>query len=168
MRILFMVPVYSVFTLLSNWYYWHSVYFQLISATYAAIAVTSYFALLCHYVAPYMHDYKDFLRGVTPKPWGNFFPIPIGWLGACCGGERGIWRTPRSGLTWFNVSQPSVHLLPLLTCADSMVRSLSVQFLPYCNVLVAATTQYFGRYCQGSVRPVFAHTWVRPLINPSW
>lgn len=103
-----MIPVYSTSTFLSNWFYWHSVYFQLVSATYAAIAVSSYFSLLCHYVAPYMHDYKNFFRGVVPKPWGNFFPVPIGWFRACCGGERGIWRTPRSGLTWFNVGQPSL------------------------------------------------------------
>ena len=30
--------------------------------------------------------------------------LPIAWLAKCCGGERGSLRTPRSGLTWYNVS----------------------------------------------------------------
>jgi hypothetical protein len=28
---------------------------------------------------------------------------PVNWLQKCSGGERGLWRVPRSGLTWFNV-----------------------------------------------------------------
>jgi len=102
-RILFMVPVYSTATVLSDLYYWQSAYFQPINATYAAIAVASYFSLLCHYMGRHMHEYKIFFRAISPRPWGNFFPMPIGWFRAFCGGEGGIWRTPRSGLTWFNV-----------------------------------------------------------------
>jgi hypothetical protein len=92
----------SVF--LSLWFYWHSTFFQLISAAYAAIAVTSYFSLLIDCTTQNTDDYDTYFRALQSEPWGNFFPFPIGWVRACCGRESGIWRTPKDGLTWLNVS----------------------------------------------------------------
>jgi hypothetical protein len=155
-----MVPVYSMSTLLLNWFYWHSVYFQLVSATYAAIAVASYFTLVCNFVAGCVHDYKAFFRGVTPKPWGSFFPIPIGWFRACCGGERGIWRTPRSGLTLFNVRQLPIVMSNLLTSSDLMLWGLSIQLFSYRNVNSSRHHAIFW-----SVLPRVCHAKFRPHLG---
>jgi ABC-type sugar transport system permease subunit len=100
-RILFMVPVYAMVSFLSFKYYNHSVYFEVIRDCYEAFAIASFFSLMCAYTAPDLHQQKQYFRSISPvKPW----LWPLTWLKRCCGGERGIWRTPRSGLTWFNVS----------------------------------------------------------------
>ncbi|OTB19893.1 hypothetical protein K445DRAFT_345053 [Daldinia sp. EC12] len=141
-RILFMIPIYATSAFLCIWYYWHAVYFQVISDCYEAFAIASFFALMCHYVAPDLHDQKDFFRNMHPiKPW----VWPIDWFAKCCGGEKGPWRTPKSGLTWFNIVWIGIY--------------------HYCFVRVAMTitavvTQYFERYCESSNSPVFAHIWV--------
>lgn len=104
-RILFMVPVYAVVSFLSYLYYNHSVYFEVIRDCYEAFAIASFFSLMCAYTAPDLHHQKHYFRSITPKPW--LWPVP--WFQKCCGGDRGIWRVPRSGLTWFNVCPSRVN-----------------------------------------------------------
>lgn len=105
-RVLFMVPIYSVVSFLSYYFYTRAVYFEVIRDCYEAFAIASFFSLLCAYVAPDLHDQKDYFRKLQPKDW----VMPIRQLKKCCGGEVGIWRTPRSGLTWFNVGSSAVIL----------------------------------------------------------
>ncbi|GAO17978.1 hypothetical protein UVI_02056130 [Ustilaginoidea virens] len=137
-----MVPVYAISSFLQLEWYWHAIYFQVISDCYEAFAIASFFALLCHYVAPDLHRQKAFFRELRPvKPW----VLPINWFAKCCGGQRGIWRTPTSGLTWFNIIWIGVY--------------------HYCFIRVAMTisavvAQYYKRYCESSNSPVFGHIWV--------
>lgn len=98
-RILFMIPVYAIVSVLSYMFYRHAIYFQVLRDCYEAFAIASFFTLLCHYKAENLHDQKEYFRSITPRAW----IWPVNWFKKCCGGERGIWRTPRSGLTWFNV-----------------------------------------------------------------
>jgi len=98
-----MVPSYSIWNFLAAIYYVHAVYFQAMAGAYAAIAIASFFALLNQYVAPDLHDQKEYFRSMPPKPWKIHLPfrsvnIPV-WLG---GKSQGL-RAPRSGLTWYNV-----------------------------------------------------------------
>jgi hypothetical protein len=95
-----MIPIYSLVAWLSTYFYKNAVYYELIGNCYEAFTIAAFFALLCHYIAPDLHSQKEYFRGITPKQW--IWPIP--WLQKCCGGENGVWRIPRSGLTWFNVS----------------------------------------------------------------
>ncbi|PBP18011.1 hypothetical protein BUE80_DR011166 [Diplocarpon rosae] len=140
-RILFMVPVYATASFLSFFYYWHAVYFQVICDCYEAFAIASFFALLCHYIAPDLHEQKIYFRRIEPRPW----VWPISWFRKCCGGERGPWRTPRSGLTWFNIIWTGVY---------------HYCFIRVSMTVTAVLTQYFGRYCESSNSPVFAHIWI--------
>ncbi|KAG9230642.1 organic solute transporter Ostalpha-domain-containing protein [Amylocarpus encephaloides] len=140
-RILFMIPVYATSALLAFRFYWHAVYFQVISDCYEAFAIASFFALMCHYIAPSLHEQKLYFRTIEPKGW----VWPISTMRKCCGMDKGPWRTPRSGLTWFNVIWLGVY--------------------QYCFIRVAMTvtsvvTQYFGRYCESSNSPLFSHIWV--------
>lgn len=98
-RILWMVPIYSLVAWLSIFFYKNSVYYSLIGHSYEAFTISAFFALLCHYIAPDLHSQKEYFRRIKPKSW----VWPVNWAQKCCGGEHGIWRTPRSGLTWFNV-----------------------------------------------------------------
>ncbi|KAK1708329.1 uncharacterized protein CLUP02_17643 [Colletotrichum lupini] len=141
-RILFMVPVYAASSFLQLWYYWHAVYFQLMSDCYEAFAIASFFSLMCHYLAPDVHTQKDYFRNLYPiKPW----VWPLDWFAKCCGGQRGPWRTPKSGLTWFNVIWIGVY---------------HYVFIRVAMTVTAVVTQYFHRYCESSNNPVFAHIWV--------
>ncbi|KAG9244416.1 organic solute transporter Ostalpha-domain-containing protein [Calycina marina] len=140
-RILFMIPVYAASSFLSIYYYWHAVYFEVISECYEAFAIASFFALLCHYIAPDLHEQKAYFRGISPKPW----VLPLNWFRACCCGDRGPWRIPRSGLTWFNVIWTGVY---------------QYCFMRVTMMIVSVVTQYFGRYCESSNEPQFAHIWV--------
>ena len=140
-RILFMVPVYAAAAFLSFWYYWHAIYFQVISDCYEAFAIASFFALLCHYIAPDLHEQKMYFRSIQPKKW----VLPVNWWASCCGGERGPWRTPRSGLTWFNIIWTGIY---------------QYCFIRVTMTITAVVTQYFGKYCESSNSPVFAHIWV--------
>ncbi|EAA33391.1 hypothetical protein GE21DRAFT_6478 [Neurospora crassa] len=146
MRILFMVPIYACSSFLSLRYYYHAIYFQVISDCYEAFAISSFFSLMCHYIAPDLHSQKDYFREMQPiKDW----VFPLNWMAKCCGGQRkGPWRTPRSGLTWFNIIWIGVY--------------------HYCFVRVAMTvaavlSQYYGRYCESSNSPMFGHIWITAI-----
>lgn len=100
-RILFMIPVYSVVSFLSYMFYRKAVYFEVLRDCYEAFAISSFFSLLCYYIAPDLHEQKEYFRGIQPKNWF----LGVFWLQKCTGGEnKGPFRKPRSGLTWFNVS----------------------------------------------------------------
>lgn len=96
-----MIPVYAVVSFLSFYYYRHAIYFEALRDCYEAFAISSFFTLLCCYVAPDLHEQKVYFRTVTPVNWfWGFFGFQ-----KCTGGENKGWlRRPRSGLTWFNVS----------------------------------------------------------------
>jgi hypothetical protein len=100
-----MIPIYGLVAWLSAFFYHNAVYYELIGNCYEAFTIAAFFALLCHYIAPDLHSQKEYFRGIAPKQW--IWPIP--WLQKCCGGEKGVWRVPRSGLTWFNVSWFRTH-----------------------------------------------------------
>ncbi|KAG6118894.1 hypothetical protein E4U14_006141 [Claviceps sp. LM454 group G7] len=141
-RILFMVPVYAISSYLQLQWYWHAIYFQVISDCYEAFAIASFFALLCHYVAPDLHSQKVFFRELHPiKPW----VMPINWFAKCCGGQRGIWRVPKSGLTWFNILWVGVY---------------HYCFIRVTMTISAVVSQYHHRYCESSNSPVFGHIWI--------
>jgi hypothetical protein len=83
----------------------YSAYFKIASDLYATVAVTSLFMLSSAFIGPTLHEVKNYFRTINPKPWQNNWPLMVGWLAKCTGGqERGVFRKPRSGLTWFNVS----------------------------------------------------------------
>ena len=120
-----MVPIYSVVSFLSYYFYTRAVYFEVIRDCYEAFAIASFYSLLCAYVAPDLHDQKDYFRKIRPRGW----VLPIPWLKRCCGGEVGIWRTPRSGLTWFNVSGSATYvgfIKNLTLLLDHLVWRLSI------------------------------------------
>ncbi|KAK8090849.1 Transmembrane protein [Apiospora phragmitis] len=89
-RILFMIPIYSISAFLCIWKYWHAVYYQVISDCYEAFAISSFFALMCHYVAPDLHEQKEYFRYMSPmKPW----VWPVNWFAKCCGGDLAMTIT---------------------------------------------------------------------------
>lgn len=94
-----MIPIYSITSFLCVYFYKESVYYTLIGNCYEPFAIASFFTLLCEYIAPDVHTQKEYFRHIDPQNW--VWPIP--WVQKCSGGQKGPWRKPRSGLTWFNV-----------------------------------------------------------------
>lgn len=142
-RILFMVPIYAASSFLMIRFYWHAIYFQVICDCYEAFAISSFFSLMCHYIAPDLHAQKEYFRTMHPiAPW----VWPLDWFAKCCGGQRkGPWRTPRSGLTWFNIIWIGIY---------------HYCFIRVAMTIAAVVTQYFHRYCESSNSPVFSHIWI--------
>lgn len=157
-----MVPLYSLGNLLSTKFFQYSTYFILLFSTYAAVAIASYFTLLCHYLAP-DGDFKQLFSNVQPGPWQNYFPLPIAWLRDQCGGEKGFLRTLNSGLTWFNVCASD----PILdeSCWYQSLQIIQLGVFQYCLVrsltsIASVVAQPFGRYCGASLSPIYCHIWV--------
>ena len=154
-----MVPVYATVSWLSYEYYQHSVYFEVLRDCYEAFAIASFFTLLCHYIAEDLHEQKNYFRTIKPRNW--VWPVP--WFQKCCGGKNGVWRTPRSGLTWFNVrflsaGAPDTRLTYLAQVIWTGV--FQYCFIRVFMTITAVVTQVLGRYCLESLNPVFAHIWV--------
>lgn len=106
MRLLAMIPIYTFTSFLSYVFYQHAIYYELVRDCYEAYAIASFFTLLCHYIAPNLHEQKVYLRNVKPKNWA----WPISWMQRITGGEHKGWlRKPQSGLTWFNVHDPTIR-----------------------------------------------------------
>ncbi|KAH7117854.1 organic solute transporter subunit alpha/Transmembrane protein, partial [Dendryphion nanum] len=141
-RILVMIPIYAVVSFLSYVYYKHAIYYEVLRDCYEAFAIASFFTLMCHYIAPNLHEQKQYFRNIEPKNW----VWPVNWMQKCTGGEtKGIFRKPQSGLTWFNIVWISVF--------------------QYCFVrpfftVVAVATQANHLYCQSSKDPRYAYIWV--------
>jgi hypothetical protein len=141
-RILVMIPIYAVVSFLSYLYYKKAVYFEVLRDCYEAFAISSFFTLMCHYIAPNLHEQKAYFRNVEPKNW----VWPVTWMQKCTGGEDKGWlRRPRSGLTWFNVVWISIFQYCLIRPAFT---------------IVAVVTQTQGRYCASSKDPRYAYIWV--------
>lgn len=100
-RILLMIPIYSTVSFLSFLNYEHSIYYEVLRDCYEAFAIASFFALLCTYIQPTLHDQKEFFRSLKPVNW--FWGV-FGLQYLTGGRDKGPLRIPRSGLTWFNVS----------------------------------------------------------------
>jgi Organic solute transporter Ostalpha len=102
-RILLMIPIYATVSFLSYKFYRYAIYWETIRDCYEAFAIASFFHLLCFYLEPTLHEQKKFFRTLKPKNW----VLPLNWIQPCTGGPvRGLFRVPRSGLTWFNVGCP--------------------------------------------------------------
>ena len=63
-----MVPIFAIVSWLSIVFYKQSVYLQVITDSYAAVALASYFALILSYTTPNLHTQKSYFRVIRPKP----------------------------------------------------------------------------------------------------
>jgi hypothetical protein len=125
-----MVPIYSILSFFSLLFYEKAVYLDLLRSCYEAFVIASFFTLMCHYVAPTLHEQKEYFRNVQPRPW--IFPL------------KGV-NTPRSGLTWFNILYIGIFQF----CITHPIFTV-----------IAFATQSKRRYCAYSSEPSNAHLWI--------
>lgn len=158
-----MIPIYTLTSFLCIYFYKWSVYFELIGYCYEPFAIASFFTLLCSYIAPELHDQKEFFRHIEPINW--VWPIP--WLQKCTGGQNGVWRKPRSGLTWFNVCMLPLCMLKsgyrvreLIICKVIWIGVFRYCFLRLILTIIAVAAESQNLYCEDSDNIAFAHVWV--------
>ncbi|KAK8213935.1 organic solute transporter Ostalpha-domain-containing protein [Phyllosticta capitalensis] len=140
-RILLMIPIYAAVSLLSIHYYTKHIYFEVIRDCYEAFAISSFFTLLCHYIAPTLHEQKEYFRNVEPKNW----VWPMTWAQKCSGGQDKGWlRKPRSGLTWFNIIWISVF---------------QYCFIRVLFTILSVIGEKADFLCEDSLSPAYLHIW---------
>lgn len=101
--------------------------------------IASFFLLLGYYIAPELHDQKNYFATLTVYHW----PWPVTWLARCF---PHAWRSPASGLTWFNIIWISIF---------------QYCFIKVSTTIIATATEATGHYCLTSLNPSFAHVWVQ-------
>jgi len=127
-----MMPVYSVTSGFSLFFYQHALYWQLAQNFWEAIAIHAFFSLLCNYIEPdpaklarfwanYPNSHSeqsDFDRSDYEQSdprlgewmWPLSWPLPMRKQGRLGMKMRGCVHVPRRGTAWFLVSfLPQIH-----------------------------------------------------------
>ncbi|KAE8244180.1 hypothetical protein A4X13_0g6784 [Tilletia indica] len=72
-RMLFMVPIYSLVSFASYLFYQEALYYQVVRDCYEAVTITSFFLLLLQYVGDTPEEQNVVFRQVKLKKW--FWPL---------------------------------------------------------------------------------------------
>lgn len=101
-RILFMVPVYSIACVCSIIFYRQHIYIAATYEFYESLVIAAFFLLLCQLLHVNMATLQADLAELQPKPW---IP-PIRLVAYCLGNRTG---KALNGQRWFNVSLESYY-----------------------------------------------------------
>ncbi|KAF2010703.1 DUF300-domain-containing protein, partial [Aaosphaeria arxii CBS 175.79] len=138
-RILFMVPMYSIFCTLSIPWYKQSVYFGAVYEFYESLVIASFFLLLCRYLNPDLNVVRTTFGLLEPQPWLQ----PVRFI------RKVVFRkkveNTRDGSLWFSI----IWLCVLQFCV--------VKFL---GALTKIITEASSVYCKESYDPGYARIWV--------
>ncbi|KAF5259820.1 hypothetical protein FOXYS1_9551 [Fusarium oxysporum] len=137
-RILFMVPVYSIACVCSILFYRYHIYIAATYEFYESLVIAAFFLLLCQLLHVNMTSLQADLAGLQPKPW---IP-PIRLVAYCFGNRTG---KASDGQRWFN------------TICVGILQFCIVKFL---GALVKCTTEAAGVYCEESNNASHAKIWV--------
>lgn len=145
-RILLMVPVYSLSSFLSLLLSRHIIYFNLVRDCYEAFVLYQFFSLLAHYFQSVSYNTLDMdndaqLGDYLETLHSRYHPFPC-----CC--------------------------LPLIRPGHSFLRSIKQCILQYVAVkpllaLVAMILELFGLYGEGSLRWDRGYLWITLILNIS-
>ncbi|PTD06168.1 Transmembrane protein 184C [Fusarium culmorum] len=137
-RILFMVPVYSIACVCSIIFYRQHIYIAATYEFYESLVIAAFFLLLCQFVHVNLATFQTGLVELQPKPW---IP-PIRLVAYCFGNRTG---KASNGQRWFNAICVGV----LQFCV--------VKFL---GALFKCITEAAGVYCEESNSASHAKIWV--------
>ncbi|KAL9931438.1 hypothetical protein V8E36_009724 [Tilletia maclaganii] len=136
-RMLFMVPIYSLVSFASYLFYRQALYYQVIRDCYEAVTITSFFLLLLQYVGDTPEEQHIVFRQVKLQKW--FFPL-------------GFWKYRPDGLKF-------LWLMKICILQYAIFR-------PLCTILTVGM-EYMGVYCLASWMPWFGHLWMALIITIS-
>ncbi|KAI5919672.1 organic solute transporter Ostalpha-domain-containing protein [Camillea tinctor] len=139
LRILLMVPVYTVACTLSIQFYQQEVYIASVYEFYESLVVASFFLLLCNYMHPDLEKLRQTFALIKPKPWIRPLRHIVVHIGRNKSGETA------DGLKVFNI----IWLGVFQFCV--------VKFL---GALTKCITEAADVYCAESNNPSHAKIWV--------
>ncbi|KAH6619963.1 organic solute transporter Ostalpha-domain-containing protein [Boeremia exigua] len=138
-RILFMVPIYSICCTLSVAFYKQNVYLGAIYEFYESLVIASFFLLLCRYLDPDLDKVRNKFAILTPQPWLQ----PVRFT------RKFVFRKKNESTTdgslWFSV----IWICVLQFCV--------VKFL---GALTKVITEAEGVYCKDKYDASYARVWV--------
>ncbi|KAH7153496.1 organic solute transporter Ostalpha-domain-containing protein [Dactylonectria macrodidyma] len=137
-RILLMVPVYSIACVFSIIFYRQHIYIAAIYEFYESLVIAAFFLLLCQLLHGDIATLQPYFAGIQPKPW--IFPIRC--VVVCFSSRR---KRTLDGLRWFNIICVGV----LQFCV--------VKFL---GAFVKCITEAADVYCKESTSASHAKIWV--------
>ncbi|WQF90168.1 Putative organic solute transporter subunit alpha/Transmembrane protein [Colletotrichum destructivum] len=138
-RILLMVPIYSIACTLSIEFYKENVYLGSIYEFYESLVIASFFLLLCQYLHPDLTMLRRVFQVVDPKPWIHpirFFVTHVGRNKK----SQTVDGLRRFNIIWFGVFQFCI-----------------VKFL---GALTKCITEALDVYCEESKSAGHAKIWV--------
>uniref|UniRef100_V5E396 DUF300-domain-containing protein n=1 Tax=Kalmanozyma brasiliensis (strain GHG001) TaxID=1365824 RepID=V5E396_KALBG len=138
-RLLVMVPVYSIVSFLSYLFYKEALYYQTIRDCYEAVLVTSFFYLILAYTGDTRAEQHAVFRNIELED--RFWVWPLG-----------SWKYKPEGLHF-------LWLMKICVLQYAIIR-------PLCT-FIAVGTEYFGYYCLHSWMPWFTHVWCAFFISVS-
>jgi len=136
-RILFMVPLYAIYSWLSYFKWKDAIYYQLMRDCYEAVVIASFFYLLLSYIGETEADQAEAFKAVRFKKW--------------------IWPL---GSLKYKPSGPYFLVIMKWSIGQYWI------FRPGCT-LAAVATQAFNLYCLESWSPRYSHVWTSFLISIS-
>ncbi|GIZ49125.1 hypothetical protein CKM354_001216200 [Cercospora kikuchii] len=124
-RIVFMVPVYSICCLLSVPFYKPSVYLAVIYEFYESLVIASFFLLLCRYMGQDLDVVRRAFALLVPRQW---LP-PVGPF------RRFVLRrkSMTSGSTWFNRISTCVLQFCVIKFLGAIAKIITEAFDVYCK-----------------------------------
>jgi hypothetical protein len=139
-RILFMVPVYSICCTLSIVYYEEHVYIAAIYEFYESIAIAAFTILMCLHIRSDWDGVRKVFNLLTPKKWLR----PLRLFHMCF--RRGKRGQPSSGLKWFNI---------VTFCILQFV------FIKFFGAIAKMITEAADVYCAASNSTEYASIWIQ-------
>ncbi|KIM33900.1 hypothetical protein M408DRAFT_55162, partial [Serendipita vermifera MAFF 305830] len=136
-RLLLMVPIYSIISCGAYFFWNHAVYLALIRDAYEGIILAAFFYLLLQYLAPTPAEQKEYFRTYKLEKWA----WPFGW----------VKRKP-DGLYFLQLMKWSI----LQYCWIRPLTSLSAVIL-----------NMAGIYCEASWSPRFGSVWILIIVSIS-
>ncbi|PSN67366.1 DUF300-domain-containing protein, partial [Corynespora cassiicola Philippines] len=126
-RILFMVPIYSIACLLSIPFYKAHVYIASIYEFYESLVIASFFLLLCRYLHLDLPSLRRAFSLLIPKPW--IYPIRFF--------RMYIFRRKTAhtvdGLRWFSIIWAAVFQFCIVKFLGALVKCITEATNVYCK-----------------------------------
>ncbi|PVH77420.1 DUF300-domain-containing protein, partial [Cadophora sp. DSE1049] len=126
-RILFMVPIYTICCVFSIEYYKEHVYIAAIYEFYESIVIASFFLLLCRYLHIEMHSLRRAFALIKPKPWLH----PVRFF------RMRVWRKKTNytedGLKWFGIIWAAVFQFCVVKFLGALAKCITEAANVYCK-----------------------------------
>ncbi|KAH8589064.1 organic solute transporter Ostalpha-domain-containing protein, partial [Bisporella sp. PMI_857] len=138
-RILLMVPVYTIACTLSIQFYKKNVYIASVYEFYESLVIAAFFLLLCRYLHFDLESLQRAFILVEPKPWIHpirFFVVYIG---------RNKKGRTEDGQKWFNIIWVGVFQFCVIKALGALIKCI---------------TEAAGVYCEESNNASHAKIWI--------